>query len=472
MKHLFLFFVISMMVLSCAKEKKNTTERAPISKPNILFIAIDDLRPELNFYGATQIKSPNLDKLAKTSTVFERAYCNVPVCGASRASLLTGARPTRHRFLDFKTWTDIDMPEAVTLPMTFKQNGYTTISNGKIFHHIEDDSLAWDHAWFPEGDIRDYQLQENIKLNSDSDAIRGYAYEKADVDDSIYFDGRIAKKGIEDLRKLKNSKEPFFLALGFMKPHLPFNAPAKYWNMYDEKNIHLPENYVRPASTPKEAFHNSGELRAYYDIPKEGDVSEATAINMLHGYYACVSYVDAQIGRVIDELKNLGLDKNTIIVLWGDHGYNLGNHKMWCKHCTFECSLRTPLIVKVPGVTNGLKSNGITEYVDIYPTLCELANITPPSHLEGESFVPLLTGKTRNKDFAVSKYEDAVALVKGDLFYTEWTNDLGEPYARMLFDHAKDPLELDNLAEKDDYKNVVVKLSEELHQKWGKDFLN
>ena len=465
------FFIATILLLSCKNESK-TTVKAEEKKPmNILFIAVDDLRPELNFYGASQIKSPNFDKLAQQSLVFNRAYCNVPVCGASRASLLTGARPTRYRFLDFKTSADKDMPEAVTLPMIFKQNGYTTISNGKIFHNIEDDSLAWDNAWFPEGNIRDYQLEENIKLNTDEDAIRGYAYEMADVDDTVYFDGRIANKGIEDLRQLKKNKEPFFLALGFMKPHLPFNAPTKYWNMYDEKDIHLPENYFRPESTPKEAFHNSGELRAYYDIPKKGDVDDKTALKMLHGYYACVSYVDAQIGRVLNELENLGLAENTIVVLWGDHGYNLGEHKMWCKHCTFETSMRTPLVVKVPGVTKGIKSDGIAEYIDIYPTLCELANIKPPNHLEGESFVPLLKGEKRNKDFAISKYGDAIALIKGDLFYTEWVDDNGRVYARMLFDHSKDPMEINNLAEETDYKDVVNKLSDQLHANWGKDFL-
>jgi arylsulfatase A-like enzyme len=241
--------------------------------------------------------------------------------------------------------------------------------------------------------------------------------------------------------------------------------------MYDEKDIHLPENYFRPESTPKEAFHNSGELRAYYDIPKEGDVDNKTALKMLHGYYACVSYVDAQIGRVLNELENLGLAENTIVVLWGDHGYNLGEHKMWCKHCTFETSMRTPLVVKVPGVTKGIKSDGIAEYIDIYPTLCELANINPPNHLEGESFVPLLKGEKRNKDFAISKYGDAIALIKGDLFYTEWVDDNGRAYARMLFDHSKDPMEINNLAEETDYKDVVNKLSDQLHANWGKDFL-
>lgn len=457
-------------MLSCNENKSgvSTSKNSPM---NVLFIAIDDLRPELNFYGATHIKSPNLDELAKTSTVFERAYCNVPVCGASRASLLTGARPTRNRFLDFKTWTDVDMPEAVTMPMTFKQNAYTTISNGKIFHHKEDDSLAWDEIWFPEGNIRDYQLTENIHLNTDGDDIRGYPYENANVDDSVYFDGRIAKKGIEDLRRLKKSKKPFFLGLGFMKPHLPYNAPRKYWNLYNEKDIHLPKNFLHLESTPKEAYHNSQELRAYYGIPKEGDVSDEMAIKMLHGYYASVSYVDAQIGRVLDELKYLGLDENTIIVLWGDHGYNLGDHKMWCKHSTFSSSMRSPLVIKVPGMTEGKISHSITEFIDIYPSLCELVGIEAPNHLEGESFVSSLKGKSRNKNYAISKYEDAIAIITDNFTYTEWIKDDGVRYARMLFDYKNDPLELYNLAESEQHQYIVDSLSTVLHNNWGKDFL-
>lgn len=472
MKNILLFLIFFVLNISCKEEKKEITTISEKVPMNILFIAVDDLRPELNFYGASQIKSPNLDELASTSTVFQRAYCNIPVCGASRASFLTGLRPTRHRFLDFKTKKDDEVPNIVSLPMTFKQNGFTTISNGKIYHHANDDNKAWDEIWQPDGNIRDYLTTENIQLNLDEDAIRGYPYEMAEVSDSSYFDGRIANKGIEDLRKLKNKKQAFFLALGFMKPHLPFNAPAKYWDMYDSQAIKLPDNYIQPESTPSVAYHNSGELRAYYGVPKEGDLSNEMALKMLHGYYACVSYVDAQIGRVLDELKNLGLDKNTIIVLWGDHGYNLGDHKMWCKHSTFSSSMRTPLVVKVPGLTKGEITQEITEYIDIYPTLCELAGIKNPSHVEGESFVSLLKSKKRNKNYAISKYNNAVALITDEYVYSEWTKDDGIPYARMLFDAKNDPLELYNLAEKEDYQEIVNTLSKQLHANWGNNFLD
>ncbi|MFK7981047.1 MAG: sulfatase [Saprospiraceae bacterium] len=439
------------------------------TKPNILFIAVDDLRPEIKSFGASQIISPNLDKLAGQSMIFNRAYCNIPTCGASRASLLSGTRPTRHRFVTYDTRKDKDMPDVASLIMQFKNNGYQTISNGKVYHFADDDSLAWDEIWRPKGHGQNYKLEKNLQLLDEGS--RGMPFEAADVADDAYFDGEIANKGITDLRKFKDSEQPFFLSLGFKKPHLPFNAPQKYWDMYNRAEITLPESYVQPKSIPKRAFHNYGELRQYAGVAKKGPVSDEFAKELIHGYYACVSYVDAQIGKVMDELEHLGLAKNTIIVLWGDHGWNLGEHKLWCKHSTFETSLNAPLIVKVPGLTNGTKTNAITEYIDIYPSLCDLAGIEKPAHLEGESFVPILNNGKRDKNFAVSKFKNAVTLIEDDLFYTEWTDDAGTAYARMLFDHSKDPLELDNLAEKEAYQEIVEQLSERLREKWGKDFL-
>ncbi|MDC1402587.1 sulfatase [Flavobacteriaceae bacterium] len=472
-----LFCLTFLIACNSSKEKKEGTAKLETgldktqSKPNILFIAVDDLKPELNFYGASHIKSPNLDNLASQSMVFERSYCNIPVCGASRASILTGLRPTRHRFINAFTKKDDEVPNAPSLPMTLKSNGYTTISNGKIYHHKDDDKMAWNEIWRPDTKGNYYALKANSDSRTENG--RGPAFELAEVSDSVYGDGKIANKGIKDLRKLKKAGEPFFLALGFMKPHLPFNAPAKYWNMYDEESLTLPENYIQPESTPSKAFHNFGELRTYYGIPKgKKPLRDDLAKKLIHGYYACVSYVDAQIGLVLQELEDLGLAENTIVVLWGDHGWNLGNHKLWCKHVTFESSLRTPLIVKVPNVTKGEKNNNIVEYIDMYPTLCELTGIEKPTHLEGVSLSPLLNGKSLEKDYAVSKFKDAVTLIKGNLFYTEWTDDNGIGYERMLFDHKTDPLELDNLAEKEEYQDKVNELALELRAKWGKDFLN
>ncbi len=474
MKKIFAYaFGLSILFMSCKNEKEKTIMTQEQKPMNILFIAVDDLRPELNFYGANHIQSPNLDKLADESLVFNRAYCNVPVCGASRASLLTGMRPTRHRFINYSTRADVDAPQAVTLPKLLKQNGYITCSNGKIYHQNSDDSLAWDHIWFPKGNIRDYQLEKNVVKNGDLGQAQGGAisHEMGEVEDTAYFDGKIAQKGIADLKRLKKKGQPFFLALGFMKPHLPFNAPKKYWDLYDINQIKLPESYVQPETTPKKAFHNFGELRQYQNVPKKGEISDNLAKELIHGYYACVSYVDAQIGLVLDELKQLELEDDTIVVLWGDHGWNLGDHKLWCKHVTFETALRTPLIIKVPGKTKGQKTDAITEYIDIYPSIVELLGIEVPKTVQGKSFVPILNGKTLEKDWAVSKFKDAVTIIKGDLFYTEWTKDDGVAYARMLFDHKSDPLELDNLAEKAEYQETVNKLAKELREKWGKDFL-
>lgn len=443
----------------------NKTRHQP---PNVLFIAVDDLRPELNFYGATHIQSPHLNQLAKESLVFNRAYCNVPVCGASRVSLLTGTRPTRFRYLNFRTAKDEDYPNVPSLPMLLKQKGYQTISNGKIYHHLKDDSLAWNEIWSPD---RKYAYATTEYQEIRANTYRRMPLERAEVPDSAYRDGKLAMKTMRDLQKLKSQDEPFFLAVGFYKPHLPFTAPQKYWDLYDRADIQLPDNYLQPASTPKKAFHRFGELRNYETIPKEGDLEEAMAKELIHGYYACVSYIDAQIGLILAELERLALAENTLVILWGDHGWNLGDHKLWCKHCTFASSLQVPLILKVPGKTNGKKTDDITEFIDIYPSICDLTGIEKPPHLEGESFAMLVKGGKRKKDFAVSKFNDAVTLIQGSYFYTEWTDKQGIPYARMLFDHETDPLELDNLAEKESYSTVVEKLAKELRNKWGKDFL-
>ncbi|WP_298945825.1 sulfatase [uncultured Polaribacter sp.] len=460
-------FLTVFLISACSSnnaQKKDDKKK----KPNILFIAVDDLRPELNFYGANHIKSPNLDQLANESLVFNKAYCNIPVCGASRASLLTGMRPTRNRFITAHTSKDKQVPNAKSLPFLLKENGYTTISNGKIYHYNKDDVTAWDEMWQPDK-LWSYALPESQEIRKNTK--RGLPFEVAEVHDSVYRDGKLALKVIQDLKKLKQSNQPFFLTMGLMKPHLPFTAPKKYWDLYDRNQIELPESYIQPKTTPKQAFHRYGELRNYENIPKKGHLPDDLAKELIHGYYACVSYIDAQIGLVLDELKRLELEDDTIVILWGDHGWNLGDHKLWCKHVTFETALRTPLIIKVPGKTKGTKTEAITEYIDIYPSLAELVGLEVPKTVEGKSFVPILNGEKPQKDWAVSKFKDAVTLIKGDLFYTEWTKDDGIAYARMLFDHKTDPLELDNLAEKPENKELVNKLSIELREKWGKDFL-
>ncbi|MHC4555841.1 MAG: sulfatase [Planctomycetota bacterium] len=433
-------------------------------KPNVLFIAVDDLRPQLGCYGHKQMISPNIDRLASGGVTFLRSYCQVPVCGASRASLMTGVRPTANRFLGYNTWAQKDLPGALSIAKHFRNNGYHTISNGKIFHHRTDCLDGWgEEPWRPKGAWRNYLLEENIKLAEKTSARKGPAFESADVDDNAYFDGMVADKGISDLRRLKDMDKPFFLALGFFKPHLPFNAPKRYWDLYKPEEIDLADNPFRPKGAPDAALHNWGELRAYHGIPPKGPLPDELARTLIHGYYACVSYTDAQIGRILAELDRLGLRENTVVVLWGDHGWNLGEHGLWCKHCNFETSLHSPLIISVPGIEGGKKSNALTEYLDIYPSLCELCNLSLPDHLQGKSFVPLLKNpKLLWKEAVFSRYFNGDSVKTDRYRYTEWRRKNNVKYARMLYDHKTDPYENVNISELPRNKELVKKLSKML----------
>ena len=442
-------------------------------KPNVLFIAVDDLRPELACYGKQHIHSPNIDKLAESSTLFERTYCMVPTCGASRASLMTGIRPARKRFVNFLTWADRDAPGITTMNTQFKQNGYYTVSMGKIFHHPQDSAQGWSEpAWRPKG-VAWYQRPENQKLHEERQKqgkrkAKGPAWESADVPDNAYADGVLAERAISKLQQLKNQEQPFFLAVGFFKPHLPFIAPQKYWDLYDHDKIQLPENYKVPQDAPEESIHNSGELRAYAGIPRKGPVSEETALNLIHGYYACVSYTDAQIGKLLAELDRLELSDNTIVVLWGDHGWNLGDHTLWCKHSCYESSLKIPLLVRAPGIQGGQRRSALIETIDVYPSLCTLAGIPLPEHLAGQSFVELMRNPdTKWKEAAVSRFRNGDTIRTDALRYTEYTNPKGKRTSRMLYDHSSDPLENQNVAGKRTDESQT--LAKQLNQIKGRD---
>jgi len=466
MKNL-LLLLFAIALLGCKIGDKTEKEANAESKPNVLFIYVDDLRPELGIYGAKHIKSPNIDKLGRESSVFLSAFCNVPVCGASRASLLTGLRPARNRFLDYTTWAEEEAPGISTLPELFKNNGYTTISYGKTFHHTTDNKQAWDTIWSP--NCPNYLTAENLKLNS-VEGQRGLPYENADVPDNSYKDGKLAEKAIEKLLELKEDNKPFFMSVGFYKPHLAFNAPKKYWDMYDPEKINVLKAGFKPSNAPEEAFHNSGELKKYYAIPKEGFVNDTMAAKLVHGYSACVSYVDAQIGMVLDELKALGLEENTIIVLCGDHGWNLREHGMWNKQCNFETSLHTPLIVKMPGY-KARKIDDIVEFVDVYPTLCDLAGLQKPVHLEGNTMSEIMKDPEAKSDgIAISKWFDGVTVISGNYFYTEWISDTDSIYARMLYDHNTDPVEMNNISESPELQNLIDSLSTIQREHRGKDF--
>ncbi len=437
------------------------------ARPNVLFIAVDDLRPQFGCYGHPEINSPNLDRLAADGVVFNRCYCQSPVCGASRASLLSGIRPTRDRHFTWDLHADRQWGAPVSLPKQFKEHGYQTVSNGKIYHYRDDGAGSWSRpAWRPSGEWvgRGYLLQDNQRVAQDANGI-GPAYECADVEDGAYPDGVIAQRTISDLRRLAQGGEPFFLAVGFLKPHLPFVAPKRYWDRYDPKDIELADNAFRPKDAPDAAIHNWGELRQYHGIPAEGPLSDGMARKLIHGYRACISYTDAQIGRVLDELDRLGLRDSTIVVLWGDHGWNLGEHTLWCKHCHFKTSLRAPLIVRVPWIKGGAKTDGLTEFVDIYPSLCELADLPKPDHLEGRSFASLVKEPGEAwKEAVYSRYYNGESVRTDRYCYTEWSREDGTRYARMLYDEKLDPKENTNISEKDENAELVKRLSETLHK--------
>ena len=444
-------------------------------RPNVLFIAVDDLRPELGCYGRDHIHSPNIDALSETATLFERAYTMVPTCGASRASMMSGVRPARDRFTSYLAWADKEAPDAVTMNTHFRRNGYYTVSLGKVFHHPQDSSEGWSEpAWRPKaptykspGSLEAEEANKN-KRNGKG---RRPAVESADVGDNAYKDGRVARRAIRDLKRLKERGEPFFLAVGFFKPHLPFVAPKKYWDLYDRSEIHLPATYHRPENAPDVAIHSSGELRSYAGIPPEGPVTDEQALELIHGYYACVSYTDALIGKVLKALDANGLTDDTIVVLWTDHGWNLGEHTMWCKHCCFETSMQIPLLVRAPGVKGNQRTMGLTESIDVYPSLCELAGLSLPEHLQGRSFAPLLQNpKMEWKSAAVGRFKTGDTIRTEQYRFTEFTSNRGQAAARMLYDHSVDAAEDKNVSEAPSQAATVHAHTHQLHELMGRPY--
>ncbi len=436
--------------------------KAPGKRRNVLFIAVDDLRPELGCYDHKWIKSPNIDRLAGLGTVFNRAYCQVAVCGASRASLLTGLRPTPKRFLNYRTRADKDAPGAMTLPEEFRRNGYHCISNGKIFHRKEDTAdRSWSEpSWRPAVDGRTFVDPES-KTMIGGRKNRGPIFEAPDVPDSAYHDGQVADKTIEDLKRMKKEGKPFFLACGFRKPHLPFYAPKKYWDLYDRKKIEVADNQYRPRHAPK-SLKGSGEVHSYHNryIKYNSDEWHRAC---RHGYYACVSYVDAQVGRLMQALDDLKLRENTIVILWGDHGWHLGEHNFWGKHNVMHLATNAPMIIAGPKIKAGQRSNRLVEFVDIYPSLCDLAGITTKNKgLQGISFKQLLDKPNRPwKKAAFSKFGPAVSVITDRYNYAEFKN--GE---KMLYDLENDASENVNVAGVAEHQELVKQLSQMLRDGW------
>ncbi len=444
-------------------------------KPNVLFVAVDDLRPELGCYGHKTILTPHIDRIAKEGMVFLRAYCQQAVCSPSRSSLMKGARPDTTKVWDLVTHFRDAMPTQPTVAEHFKNNGYFVQGMGKIFHGGYDDPRSWSVPWqTPQAVTYASAASERRNLAAAGAkkkmGARGPAYESAEVPDNTYRDGKTAELAVATLRELSKKSQPFFLAVGFSKPHLPFIAPKKYWDMYDPREIKLASNPYHPKGAPSYALTNSGELRNYVGIPAEGPMPDDLARKLKHGYYAAASYMDAQLGKVLDELERLGLRKNTIVVLWGDHGWKLGEHGEWCKHSNVENDANAPLVLSAPGMKEaGKRTRALVEFVDIYPTLAELAGLGLPGHLEGRSFKPVLENAERKwKSAAFSQYPRGKVMgysMRTDRYrFTVWVDrgDHSKVEAVELYDHQVDPQENVNVAGEN---AAVVK---GLMEKWRK----
>ena len=466
-------------------------------KPNILFISVDDLKPTIGSFGDDFAVTPNIDKLSETSTVFLNNHTQLAICAASRVSFLTGLRPDKTKVWDLKTKMRDVNPDVLTLPEHFKNNGYQTIGVGKIYDPRAVDGGRDRRSWsvpfvtqnqltfpdgysFPSGGF--YQGKENravrAKLRQEAidkgvNNLNKYEserfkppYENADVPDGAYMDGAIANRAVELLDQMDNTK-PFFLAVGFLRPHLPFNAPTKYWNLYKEEEIQLAEFQTKSKNPVDIAYKGGWEINTYkapgieYIENDEGLLILPDDIQrkLIHGYYAATSYIDAQIGLVLKKLKEKGLDKNTIIVLWGDHGFHLGDHSQWTKHTNFEQSTRSPLLIKDPRINKTINVDSPTEFIDVFPTLCELAKLEIPEELDGISLKPQILGEqTTSKIFAVSQYPRHGNIMGYSFWtkrhrYTVWVNNkksfepiyIEDIYAEELYDYTNDPLETENI---------------------------
>ncbi|MBD3322290.1 MAG: sulfatase-like hydrolase/transferase, partial [Chitinivibrionales bacterium] len=403
-------------------------------KPNVLFVVVDDLRPQLGCYGQEWIISPHTDRLAEEGILFERAYCQQALCAPSRASVLSGCRPDTIGIYDLFHPVRSTVPDILTLPQHFKNNGYETVSIGKVYHHADDDLQGWSAPPFQSvGDWRGfgYLTDEAIEIMTACDVERrkkkarwlgiGPAFEAAEVGDEAYQDGADAAAAIKELNRLAKLHKPFFCALGFHKPHLPFNAPKRYWDIYKRGNVPLALNPFAPENVTEFSLEDFGELRSYFGMPQEGPVPESIAQTLVHGYAACVTYMDTQFGKVLDELDRLKLRDNTIIIYWGDHGWKLGEHASWCKHSNFEIDARAPMIVSVPGTgSKRARTQGMVEFVDIYPTLVDLCDLEIPEHCEGLSFAPLIHIPGQKwKDAAFSQFPRRNDQVMGYTVRTE-----------------------------------------------------
>ncbi|NJN41511.1 MAG: sulfatase, partial [Flammeovirgaceae bacterium] len=505
-----IFLLLISFLFKCSNKKEHR-------RPNVIFIAIDDLRPELGCYGNEEIITPNFDRLASEGMLFTKAYCQVAVCAPSRASIMTGLRPDSSRVWVLGDSFRKNMPDVVTIPQHFKKFGYHTVSIGKIFHNHMPDSVSFDEpdlrpaeystpdmvdrdaeSFYYDDEIKkEHALVREERIKKNPNRARyggGWAYgrsvEIADAKDDELYDGAQTVLAIEKLKELKDKDEPFFLALGYYRPHLPFVAPKKYWDLYDPEKLSMPSNNYQPKDAPVMAINTPYELTGCYDLeyvkhPTISSLSPDSARLLRHGYYASVSYVDALLGKLMDAIKEMKLDDNTIIVVWGDHGWKLGEHNGWSKMTNYEIDIRVPLIVKAPGISPKGKSNGLVELVDVYSTLCDLAGIDIPTYLQGTSFKPLLENPDREwKSAAFSQFQRrpresidgqnymGYSMITDRYHYVEWygwdqTNkEVLDFAATELYDLQNDPEENTNMANQIDKKELLDQLSKQLKRGW------
>lgn len=420
------YFLSSLILICCLACQSDKTE-AP-SRPNILFVAIDDLRPELGCYGSEIAITPNIDALAKSGLQFNRAYCQQAICSPSRASLMTGARPETTNIIENYTYFRDLHPDIITLPQHFRANGYETAYCGKIYHgKFTDEEKSWSRKPasidLPKPNLPGgYALPENQQIYKDNQAAirkkygevshyalgRGPAFEKADVPDHTYIDGYHTELAIATMKEMAGADKPFFLGLGFRLPHLDWNAPQKYWDLYDPEKIPLTRQTNAPEDGAAMGLHASFELRVRHGIPKNGPIEGEFARTLKHAYLASVTYVDALLGKMIQALEEEGIRDNTIVILWSDHGWHLGDMGVWGKATNYEIATRVPLMISTPDMSDrirGQQTDALVELVDMYPSLCELAGLETPQHVEGKSFVPLLENPNQAwKTAAYSQY--------------------------------------------------------------------
>ncbi|WP_299012553.1 sulfatase [uncultured Polaribacter sp.] len=449
-------------------------------KPNVVVFYVDDLRAELGCYGSETAITPNIDKLAKDGVLFNKAYVQQAICAPSRMSTLTGLRPETLGIYSIFTPLRKIHKEVVSMPQLFNKNGYKTISIGKVFHHGRDDKKVW--SSFFEKEENSYLKPENIALINDLKAagkkrVKGPAFENADVADEGYKDGRVAKYAIETLQKVKNDK--FLMFVGLSKPHLPYNSPKKYWDLYNKNDFKIPSR-KKPEGVYRLALPKWGELKGYHGIPKKGDLNDDLTRDLIHGYHASISYIDAQIGKVMNTLEELDLKKNTMIIFMSDHGYKIGDYASWCKQSNMEIDVRVPLIISRETnyknrVTNK-KTDALVENVDIFSTLVEICDLknAPPS--DGKSIVPVLNKPKKKWDKAAySVYARGpkimgVTATDGKWRYTEWRDSKTHKIIEAeLYEHKKSLLSYVNLSKNKKYKKIEQRMKVLLEAQFPRD---